>query len=134
MLASSSVVCLLSVASSFIIVSEPDRCQYLPDRIWQLRYEFSRDLTREDYMRRLEQGWRRFGFAVFRPECPSCQACQSLRVPVPSFRPSQSQRRTWKTNADLQIRVGTATDATAKRELFERFHRFGTEAKGWPVP
>jgi arginine-tRNA-protein transferase len=119
---------------SFTILLPPDRCAYLPDRVRQLRCVLSRDLSREDYMPQLERGWRRFGAAVFRPECPSCQACQPLRVPVEGFRPNQSQRRAWNANADLQIRVASPTDSPDKRDLFDRFHRFQSDTKGWPTP
>ena len=60
-------------------------CRYLRDRLWQLRYELVPDLRPTDYMQRLQQGWRRFGWAMFRPDCPSCQMCQSLRVRVATF-------------------------------------------------
>ena len=93
--------------SAVLFLSTPSPCAYLPDRIEQLRYELVPDLRSADYMRRLQQGWRRFGYAVFRPECPSCRMCQSLRVPVATFRPNPSQRRAWKRNqGEVTVRVG----------------------------
>jgi hypothetical protein len=64
---------------------------------------FSRSVQSADYMQRLQQGWRRFGWAMFRPECSSCRMCQSLRVPVATFRPNASQRQVWR----AQSRRGT---------------------------
>lgn len=110
-----------------------EQCEYLPDRVSRLRYDVARDLRPEAYLTRLQQGWRRFGYAVFRPECPGCTACQSLRVPVESFRPSASQNRAWKRNhGELEIHIGSPTITREKEALFERFHRFGQETKGWP--
>jgi arginine-tRNA-protein transferase len=68
------------MVSPVTFLSTLSPCYYLPDRIWQLRYELVRHLRPADYMRRLQQGWRRLGWAMFRPECPSCRMCQSLRV------------------------------------------------------
>jgi arginine-tRNA-protein transferase len=38
-------------------------------------------------------GDRRTGGYLYRPECPSCRACQALRVDVGGFRPSRTQQR-----------------------------------------
>jgi arginine-tRNA-protein transferase len=85
-------------------------------------------------MTALRDGWRRFGSVIFRPECPSCQKCQSLRVPVSAFRPSESQRRAWKNNADdVTIRLSSPASSPEKLDLFERFHQHGHETKGWPT-
>jgi arginine-tRNA-protein transferase len=109
-------------------------CNYLPGRVAQLRYEVLPEMTSGDYMERLRAGWRRFGPIVFRPECPSCRMCQSLRVPVSSFRPTRSQGRAWKRNAgDVQIRVGAPSITPEKEALFEKFHQHGRETKGWPA-
>jgi arginine-tRNA-protein transferase len=112
----------------------PSRCEYLPDREWQLRYEYHPTLDAVAYQARLKEGWRRFGPVMFRPTCAGCRQCLSLRVPTAEFVPNQSQRRAWKRNVDdLAIHVGAPSITTEKEELFERFHRFQHEAKGWPL-
>jgi arginine-tRNA-protein transferase len=99
-----------------------------------MRYEIAADVTPAVYMTRLAAGWRRFGPVMFRPECPSCRSCQSLRVPVPTFRPSASQRRVWRKNVDVvDVRVGTPSTSREKLNLLHRFHRHGHERKGWPA-
>ena len=118
-------------AVSFLTTVSP--CEYLPDHIWQLRYELVPHLRPADYMERLQQGWRRFGYAMFRPECPSCRRCQSLRVPVATFRPSPSQRRAWKRNRrQVTVQVGAPSLSPDRLDLWARFHRHGHETKGWP--
>jgi arginyl-tRNA--protein-N-Asp/Glu arginylyltransferase len=113
--------------------STPSPCQYLPDRIWQLRYEVHPEITPADYTLRLQSGWRRFGPVLFRPECPACRMCQSLRVPVESFRPNESQRRTWRQNAgEVEIRIGPPSITPEKIALSARFHDYGRQVKGWP--
>jgi arginine-tRNA-protein transferase len=119
---------------SVTFLSDVSQCEYLPDRIWQLRYELVPHLRPVEYMQRMQQGWRRFGYAMFRPECPSCRLCQSLRVPVATFRPNQSQRRAWKRNqGEVTVRIGAPSLSPDRLELWARFHRHGHETKGWPA-
>jgi arginine-tRNA-protein transferase len=121
------------MASALTFLAPVSACEYLPDRRWQLRYEFMPQISRDEYMHRLQGGWRRFGPIVFRPECPACRMCRSLRVPVASFRASESQRRAWKRNTgEVTIRVDTPSISDEKAELFVRFHAHGHEVKGWP--
>jgi arginyl-tRNA--protein-N-Asp/Glu arginylyltransferase len=107
-------------------------CGYLPDRVWRLGYEIVGEISPEEYLDRLRHGWRRFGFALFRPKCPSCQACQSLRVLVEHFRPNRSQRRAWKANEDVRVVVGAPSVSDEKLELYDRFHAFQVDRKDWP--
>jgi arginine-tRNA-protein transferase len=116
----------------FAIVTEPARCHYLPDRVWRFRQELVAEITAGEYMERLLQGWRRVGYVLFRPECASCRMCQSLRVPVGTFRASRSQRRAWSANqAEVSIRIGTPSITGAKFDLAEKFHRYQQETKAW---
>src|SRR5918993_4263791 len=117
---------------TLVFVSAPDQCSYLPDRVVQMRYEMAPGMTAADYMGRLKAGWRRFGPIMFRNECPSCRMCQSLRVPVETFRPSTSQRRVWATNvAHVDVRIGQPASSPDKLDLFHRFQRHGHQTKGW---
>ncbi|HJZ58516.1 MAG TPA: arginyltransferase [Gemmataceae bacterium] len=119
--------------SLFTFVSPPGRCGYLPDRVWQLHYEVVGQITAAEYMDRLRRGWRRFGYSMFRPQCPSCRMCQPLRVPLATFRPDRSQRRAWKANhGEVRITVGSPSVSPTKLDLYDKFHQFQHEAKGWP--
>jgi leucyl-tRNA---protein transferase len=122
------------MASTVEFLSTPSPCEYLPDRLWQLRYELAPHLRPVDYMQRMQQGWRRFGFAMFRPDCPSCRMCQSLRVPVARFRATSSQRRVWKRNqGEVTVRVGVPSLSRDRLALWARFHDHGHATKGWPA-
>lgn len=124
---------MAGMESLFTFVTPPDRCGYLPDRRWQLRYEVVGQLTPAEYEDRLRQGWRRFGYALFKPDCPTCRACRSLRVDVARFRPNLSQKRAWKANIDdVRVEIGTPAVSAEKLELYDRFHAFQTDFKGWP--
>jgi leucyl-tRNA---protein transferase len=88
-----------------------------------------------DYMRRLKEGWRRIGPVVFRPDCSECRRCQSLRVPVASFRPSMSQRRAGKRNVgEVERRIAEPSIDHDRLQLFTKFHKHGHKTKGWPDP
>lgn len=108
-------------------------CGYLPDEVWRLEYEFVAQISPAEYMQRMLSGWRRFGSALFHPKCPSCSKCQPLRVVVDRFRPNRSQRRAKKANdAVIQRRIGEPSVTRAKLELYDRYHAFQADAKGWP--
>jgi arginyl-tRNA--protein-N-Asp/Glu arginylyltransferase len=116
-------------------VAAPSTCAYLPGQLWQLRYDVSDRLTPAEYAERLQRGWRRFGTVMFRPECPSCRQCRSLRVPVETFRASKSQQRAWKINREsVSLTVGSPVSSPAHRALYDKFHRRQSREKGWPDP
>ena len=112
------------------------QCEYLPGQTARLEYEHVEQMTAAEYGEFLLRGWRRFGHLLFRPLCPSCRKCQSLRVPVGAFRPRRTQRRVWNANAHgpIRLEVGAPSPTAAKRRLYERFHRYQQVAKGWPAP
>lgn len=108
-------------------------CGYLPGQTWQLEYEFVRRLTPAEYEQRMQEGWRRFGLALFRPRCPSCRACRPLRVLVDHFRPDRGQRRVRRTNEGIvRVDIGVPSVSRVKLDLYDRFHDHQHQAKGWP--
>lgn len=117
----------------FRYVAPPSACGYLPDRDWSLEYELVLSLTAAEYMDRLRQGWRRFGTMLFRPQCPACQQCQSLRVLADRFQANRSQRRVRRANEGVvELKIGAPAATRAKLDLYDRFHAFQTLSKGWP--
>jgi arginine-tRNA-protein transferase len=122
-----------SMESLFRYTAPLSTCGYLPSERWSLEYEMVAGLSADEYTRLLEQGWRRFGNMLFHPKCPACQKCRSLRVEVERFRPSRSQRRALKANRnDIELRIGPPSVSRAKLYLYDRFHEFQTDMKGWP--
>jgi arginine-tRNA-protein transferase len=116
-----------------VLTPPPSPCGYLPDRDWQLTYEFVAEMTAAEYGERMVAGWRRFGHSLFRPACPTCRACRSLRVPTDAFRPDRSQRRALAANdGEVALTVGVPAVTRAKLDLYDRFHAFQHEHKGWP--
>ena len=117
----------------YTFVSPPGPCGYLPDQRWSLRYEVVRTMNAAEYGEKLQSGWRRFGPAIFRPECAACQRCQSIRVPLATFKPDRSQKRAWKANVNtVSLTIGAPSVGPAKLELHDKFHAYQADAKGWP--
>ena len=118
--------------SLFVFTTPPGACSYLPDRRSSLTYEIVGRMTAKEYGARLTAGWRRFGFSLFRPTCPSCTACRSLRIPVAAFAPDRSQRRCLALNAgDVHLSVGVPEVTDEKLDLYDRFHAFQADHVGW---
>lgn len=115
-------------------ISPPSTCGYLPDRNWQLRYEFVLEMTPDEYQELLNKGWRRFGSTLFRPQCPSCTACRSLRVPVSDFRASRSQKRSLAFGRNVLIEIGEPSIDEKRVEIYLEHHRTRSTNRGWPEP
>jgi arginine-tRNA-protein transferase len=119
--------------SLFTFVAPPSPCGYLPAETWQLEYEVVASLSPDEYMQRLLAGWRHFGEMLFRPRCPACTACCSLRVDVENFRPDRSQRRVRTANeGEVRLVIGPPSVSRAKLRLYDRYHAYQSDAKSWP--
>jgi arginine-tRNA-protein transferase len=117
----------------FHYVAEPSRCGYLPEQRWSLEYLYVSAMSRAEYLQRMLEGWRRFGTMLFRPACQACTACRSLRVLAGHFQPDRSQRRCRQANEGVvELRIGMPSVTRAKLALYDRYHHFQSESKGWP--
>ncbi len=64
---------------------------------------------------------RRVGTCLYRTCCPTCSACEGLRIPVADFRPSRSQRRVAKKWRDRgRIELGPVSFDQERLALFNR--------------
>lgn len=98
-----------------------------------LEYVDCSQLTAEEYGYLLEQGWRRFGRSLFRPRCPFCTSCWSLRVIVEDFSMDRSQRRNARDNQGrVRLQIGTPSVSSQKLFLHDAFHSHQSEEIGWP--
>ena len=115
------------------IIDRPSPCSYLPDRNSRLEYRLAFDLSAAEYADWLLKGWRHFGRALFRPRCPNCMACQSIRIDVARFRPDRSQRRARKANeTDLRLEIAEPVAGPAQLDLYRRYHAHQEVARQWP--
>lgn len=66
-------------------------------------------------------GFRRSGEMLYTPKCPSCKACISVRIPAAKFIPSRGQRRVWRKNSDITVKV---TDVSFQQEHFDLYLKY----------
>lgn len=108
-------------------------CSYLPEQQEQLLvYVSDTDIntcTKEQYEVLISNGFRRSGDQVYRPHCPACNACQSIRIPVEMFRPSKAQTRIINKNKDIRMSVSNQ-DREEYYQLYQKYintrHRDGS--------
>lgn len=97
-------------------------CAYLEGRAARTLFVDPRQpLSTSIYSGLVDQGFRRSGEYVYRPGCPNCAACQSLRIPVMEFHPSRRHRRTLRANRELRV---TAVVPRYRDEHFELYQRY----------
>jgi arginine-tRNA-protein transferase len=106
-------------------------CTYLPDRPSRLEYTVVLKMSPAEYEAHMNRGYRKFGPLLFRPMCAACRECRSLRIPVTSFAPDRSQRRSLRRNADLEVRFARPTVDDARLDLYNRYHAAQEGRKGW---
>ena len=109
----------------------PSVCSYLPGETASLEYSIRDSIEARRYEALLERGWRRHGRCFFRPACPSCLQCRSLRVDVAAFTPTKSQRRTLRRNADVEIEVATPAASPDHVRLYNAWHADMHVRRGW---
>ncbi len=114
------------------ILTPASACSYLPRQIASLDVRLLSQLSGEAYEEWLQRGWRRHGIQFFRPACPQCAGCRSLRVPLARFRRSKSQRRIWQKNRGVRVEIGSPRVDTTHLQLFDAYHRDMQQRRGWP--
>ncbi|MCR8825555.1 arginyltransferase [Pseudosulfitobacter koreensis] len=67
------------------------------------------------------QGFRRSQNVLYRPSCTDCAACLSARINVAAFKPTKSQRRTQRRNADVSRRATSPWATEAQYDLFRHY-------------
>lgn len=88
----------------YLVADETEHCPYRDGQEARCpRYRPFGRLGPEQLDRLLEGGYQRVGTALFRTACPTCRACEPVRIPISSFTRSRSQERVWKRNQDLRI-------------------------------
>jgi arginyl-tRNA--protein-N-Asp/Glu arginylyltransferase len=111
-----------TVVATFIVYDELDRCPYLPGHVARLPLRVpARPLSASELDGALEAGDRRQGVFLYRPTCPSCRACEAIRVPVLDFRPSATHRRILRRGDEtFRVAIGTPVADEARATLYMR--------------
>lgn len=102
--------------------SAPHDCSYIEDEeAVTLFADPKANMTPEVYSALSDLGFRRSGEFVYAPRCPHCSACLPVRVPVGDFTPDRSQRRNWKQNQDLSVKILSAGFREEHFALYQRY-------------
>ena len=81
-------------------------CSYIPGLIARNAVvDPDYDMNPEVYDYLIQNGFRRSGEQVYRPYCHTCEECVTTRIPVEDFKRSRSQKRIWKLNQDLIVKI-----------------------------
>lgn len=107
-------------------------CSYFKDEISDIRYRYLNNCGIEDYQKKLERGWRRFGKIHFVPECRNCTKCVSMRIDVKNFEFSRSQKRVLAKNRETKLYIRPPSVTKDHMELYDKYHSFMHDKKFWP--
>ncbi len=102
-----------------------NECPYLPDQIARTPMEYPiRPLTRDEVDRRLAAGYRRQGVLLYHVACPSCSACEPIRLRVAAFEPNKTQRRILRRGRSFfEVEIGEPEYSDERLALYNR-HKF----------
>jgi arginine-tRNA-protein transferase len=118
-----------------ILWDHPERCPYRDNQVARLPLRVPlRPLRPADFDQMLAEGDRRTGRMLYRTACPSCTACHPLRVPVQRFEATRSQKRVWKKNEDLELRISKPALTRDRLRMYNR-HKLerGLSSSGEPL-
>jgi arginine-tRNA-protein transferase len=103
-------------------LTAPFGCNYLPEKIaTTLVVDQSNCATEQIYPILIDQGFRRSGAQLYRPNCANCQACISIRIAVQRFQPTRHQRRVFKKHANWQVINKNALFYADHFALYQRY-------------
>ena len=118
-------------------ITVPFDCSYLPGlKATNLVIDPSLPLNDKLLGALLNSGFRRSGGHVYRPQCPNCQRCVSIRIPVNRFQPDRGQRRNWRKNKSLQHYATPAVFNDEQFALYKKYlaSRHGDSEMNNPIP
>ncbi|MBU0498932.1 MAG: arginyltransferase [Gammaproteobacteria bacterium] len=90
-----------------LFITPPHPCSYFGDRqALTLFADPAASFDMRVYQWLIDQGFRRSGKHIYKPNCDGCKDCIPVRVPVRDWRPNRSQRRSWnRSAARIEVRA-----------------------------
>jgi arginine-tRNA-protein transferase len=107
-----------------LAITDLHPCNYLAEPEERLVFTLpEQPLSPELYMQLMRYNFRRSSAQLYRPYCPECQACQSVRLATPEFSLSASQKRqlTRAVKAGWQWRWQQTPEANVYFDLYQRY-------------
>lgn len=107
-----------------LYISQPHDCAYLPEQqSTSLFVDPDFEIDTRLYTTLLQNGFRRSGDLVYRPHCQQCTACIPIRIPVKRFTRSHSQKRVWRKNQGLEMRLLKPEYSNEHFELYKCYQQ-----------
>lgn len=107
--------------SLLLMHGEPRDCPYLEGRQAEEEFTLASRLDGSVHQALMDMGFRRSGEVVYRPVCRDCSECVPIRVPVPHFKSSRSQRRVLRRNADVRVETGPPECTEEKWRVYAEY-------------
>ncbi len=116
---------LPDVPTEVVVHDQVSRCPYLPARDARMPLRLPiRSLSHDELDARLAAGDRRQGYFLYRTRCPTCVACEPIRIDVRRFAPSRSQRRAWtRGRRHLRVEMGPPVADQRRVDLYNAHRR-----------
>ncbi len=108
-----------------------NKCPYLDNEVQTTDYKIINACSAQTTQDYIERGYRRFGKMYFRPVCPNCNECQSIKIDVNNYNFSKSERRVIKKAKDIKIYIQEPSLSKEHLNLFDKYHLFMQSKKGW---
>jgi len=101
-----------------------DECPYLPDQqSASILVDPEHQIDQNLFAMLSRSGFRRSGEMLYAPKCPNCDACVSVRIPSQEFKASRGQKRTWRKNLDIHVKMEPVSFKQAHFDLYLRYQR-----------
>lgn len=81
----------------------------------------------------MTRGWRRFGKGYFRPMCPDCNKCESIRIGVDDFELTKTFRNIKNRNKETLYSLHRPEYSDEKLALHHKYHLERSEKRGWKL-
>ena len=105
-----------------LIYKTPEHlCGYLPEKQAITCFFPLKTISSKHFSQLCEQGYRRSGAYMYRPQCTYCAACIPIRINAFEFFPSRSQKRCWNKNQDLMVIKKVAQFTEEHYWLYEQY-------------
>jgi len=99
-----------------------DKCSYLEGLEQTTHYKIINNCSQHHCQELIERGYRRFGKMYFRPICPDCNECQSIKIDVTNYKFSKSAKRVIKKAAHITNYIQRPSISKEHLELFDNLH------------
>jgi len=104
-----------------LVYDQLSDCPYLEGQVARMQLRRPVGMTPAEFDDRMAAGDRRMGRYLYRTQCPKCQACEPIRVPVAEFEGVRTHKRTPRQGDELlTTRVGPPECDEVRVALYNR--------------